>query len=167
MRIELVAQHFQLRLLCHRHGREQSFLVRLYEQVILDAEIQHTPHQHHPEGRHRAREIVVPGHIRLAQLLIREHLLKQGGAQAHPGQRGEVGATKQSNAAPGQGHVPGTLVQAAQQQGETDADDAHQWQVELIPFGRFAPHHDAEVIGHAPAAPARRLERPEEDFLVL
>ena len=162
VRVELVAQHFQLRFLRERRRAQRGFALLLRGLVVLDAEIERAPAQQqigHRDGAAEDLEQRLELPVRLDQPLV--------GIVDHDAQR-------ERDDIAGDEHVDDhdlrrlpeeRAIDVAHRHGEHEAGHRGDADDELV-LERLLDQQRAEVLRDRVRAPACGVQRPEERISV-
>src|SRR5256886_15332125 len=162
VRVELVAQHFQLRLLRQRHRLEHRLFLLALRLVGLDAEVQHAPAQQQVGRGERAAEqleqrLRVP--IRLDELLV--------GQVDHDAQRerGDVAGREHAGDHEARRPAPQAPVDEAHRHRQQEPRDRRHRDHPRVAGGLLVQQRP-EVLRDAVGGPAGGVQAPEQHVAV-
>ena len=126
MRVQLIAQHQQLRFTGESFGAQAFLLLSLQELIVLDNEIKRAPRQHQRKRRQEQviKELARPGGTRIQKLTERQQsdAVPKGLPEHRCRQRPEPGDQKAHN----KPALPDQSVQGAQAISEHHTDQRNQ-----------------------------------------
>ena len=162
VRVQLVAQHLQLRFLGERHGLEHGLLLPALRFVELDAEVQHAPAQQQVgrgEGTAEELEQRTRLPVRLDERLVRE---VDNRAQR---QRGDVAGGEHAEDHDPRRPAPQPLVDVAHRHREHEAGNRRHRDHPGV-ARRLLVQQRTEVLRNAIRRPPGRVQAPEEHVAV-
>ncbi len=162
MRVQLVAQHLQLRLVCGGGGLERLLGLFLQLLVVLDTEVEATPAEHDVErAHHPAHEI----HRMFRTPAILDPVPVKGIHQPAPGESNGVTGEDDADAQHQWRPIPQPLVDRTHEEGHREpGEGGYQYDSE-VGIGFFMRER-AQPRGDRVARPAPDIEDPEQSLAI-